>query len=128
MCLYLRGRVYPPISALALVFAREAERSRTSQLGRRGAHESDEARGVDDAAAHAEALALVGGVLAHREDRVLAPPPHALDVDVHGQIPDALLRVERVVVVGVHDPGVVELWRAVRSVSTSAGRGEADAP
>lgn len=39
---------------------------------------------------------------------MLAPPPHALDVDAHGQIPDPLLGVHRIVVVGVHDARVVE--------------------
>lgn len=65
----------------------------TSKLGCRRAPEGNEARGVDDTASGAEALALICGVLAHREDRVLAPPPHALDVDVHREVPYPLLRV-----------------------------------
>ena len=45
----------------------------------------------------------------HSEDGVFAPPPNTFEVDLHGQIPDLLFRVQRVVVCGVHDPGIVKL-------------------
>lgn len=75
----------------------------TCQLGRRRAHERNEARGVDDASAGVEALRLVRRVRAHGDDGVLAAPPHALHVNLHREIPDTLLGVERVVVRRVHD-------------------------
>ena len=81
----------------------EIEGGQTSQLWRRRAQYRDKARGVDDAATDMEALGLVRGVLAHREDRVLAPPPHALEVNLHREVPNLLLGVERVVVRRVHD-------------------------
>lgn len=74
---------------------------RVRQLGRRAADERHHAGGVDDAA-----LGLL--VAAQAEHGVLAPVPHALDVDVVRQVPDLLGRVERVRVVRVHDARVVE--------------------
>lgn len=83
---------------------RDLARVHTSKLGRRRAQEGHETRSVNNAAASVEPLALVRGVVTHCEDRVLAAPPDAFDVDIHGQIPYPLLRVEGVVVLRVHDP------------------------
>lgn len=66
-----------------------------------GTHQGDEAGHVDDAAA-----LLV--VAAHAQHGVLAAVPDALDVDGLRQIPDLVRRVDRVVVLGVHDARVVE--------------------
>ena len=66
-----------------------------------GADKGDHAGGVDDGAA-----GLV--VSEHRPDGVLATVPDTFDVDVHGQVPDPLLRRERVVVGRVHDAGIVK--------------------
>ncbi len=77
--------------------------SLTSQLWRRGTHQRHEACRIDDAPARAQSLGLVRRIVAHREDSVLAAPPHALEIDLHRQIPDLLLRVQRVVVRRVHD-------------------------
>lgn len=71
------------------------------QLGGGGADEGDDGGGVDDGA-------LLLAVLAEGEDGVLAAEPDALDVDVLGQVPDLLGRVDGVGVVGVHDARVVE--------------------
>lgn len=65
------------------------------------ADEGDDGGGVDDGS-----LGLV--VAAECEDGVLAAEPDALDVDVVGEVPDGLGGVDGVVVVGVHDAGVVE--------------------
>ncbi|KAI6762150.1 hypothetical protein HG531_002703 [Fusarium graminearum] len=43
-----------------------------------------------------------------RKNGVLAAEPHTLDVDVLGEIPDVLGGVDGVVILGVHDTGVVE--------------------
>lgn len=40
---------------------------------------------------------------------MLATVPNTLDVDGLGQVPDDLVRVDRIVVLAVHDTGVVEL-------------------
>lgn len=45
---------------------------------------------------------------AHSDDSVLAAVPDTLDIDRLGQIPNALLRVESVVVSGVHNSSVVK--------------------
>lgn len=71
------------------------------ELGRGGADEGDDGGGVDDGG-----LCLL--VAAQRQDGVLAAEPDALDVDVLGQVPDVLGGVDGVVVLGVHDAGVVE--------------------
>lgn len=81
----------------------------TRKLRRRGAHKRDEACGVDDASAGVQALRGVRRIVAHRQDCVLAAPPDAFDVDGHRQVPDALLRVECVVIGGVHDARIVKL-------------------
>ena len=78
-------------------------KGRTGKLGRGGAHDGDEARGVDDAPAGVQALRRVRGVVAHREDGVFGAPPDALEVDRHREVPDALFGVQGVVVFGVHD-------------------------
>ena len=59
------------------------------ELGSGGTDECDHGCGVDDAA-----LGLL--VLAERKDSVLAAEPHALDVDVLGQVPDLLGSVDSV--------------------------------
>lgn len=71
------------------------------ELGSSSAHEGDKGRRVDDGA-----LGLV--VAAEGEHGVLAAEPDALDVDGLGQVPDLLGGVDGVVVLGVHDAGVVE--------------------
>ena len=83
--------------------------ARTCYLGRSSTHDRDETRRVDYAPTWGQTLLWVSLVLSHSEDAVFAPPPNALDVDLHGQIPDLLFRVQRVVVFGVHDPGIVKL-------------------
>lgn len=81
----------------------------TCELRCSSTHKCDETCSVDDASAGMQTLGLIDGVLAHGEDSVLAPPPDAFHVDLHRQIPYALLGVERIVVCGVHDARVVEL-------------------
>lgn len=66
-----------------------------------GADEGDDGGGVDDGG-------LLLAVAAEGEHGVLAAEPDALDVDVLGQVPDLLGRVDGVGVVGVHDARVVE--------------------
>lgn len=78
-------------------------RKLTGQLRCRSTHQSHETCRVDDASTSMEPLGLVCGVLPHSEDSVLATPPHTLQVDVHSQVPDALLGVQRVIVGRVHD-------------------------
>lgn len=51
-----------------------------------------------------------GTHLSHGDDGVFTPVPDSLDVDVLGEIPDLFFRDEGVVVGGVHDACVVELW------------------
>lgn len=63
--------------------------------------ERDDAGGVDDAA-----LCLF--VLAEGEHGVLGAEPDALDVDVHGEVPNGLGGADGVVVLGVHDACIVE--------------------
>lgn len=74
---------------------------RVGELRGGGTDEGDDGGGVDDGA-----LCLV--VAAQGQDGVLAAEPDALDVDVVGEVPDGLGGVDGVVVVGVHDAGVVE--------------------
>lgn len=82
---------------------------RTCKLGSCRTHESNEARGIDDASTSVKALGLIDGVCAHGEDGVLAAPPDAFDVDLHRKVPDLLLSVESVIIRGMHDPCIVEL-------------------
>lgn len=77
--------------------------TRTSKLWGGSTHQCYEAGCVDDATASVQALGLVGRVIAHSEDGVFATPPHTLQVDGHGEIPDALLCVECVIVCWMHD-------------------------
>lgn len=56
-----------------------------------------------------QSLAFIDRVLAHSQDGVFASPPDTLQVDLHSQIPDTLLGVERIVVIGMHNAGIVEL-------------------
>lgn len=74
---------------------------RISQLWRRAPNQPDYTRRVDH-------TPLLLPKLPHTHHRILAPPPHALDIDAHSEIPDLLLRGDGVGVVGVHDPCVVE--------------------
>lgn len=74
---------------------------RVCQLRRRRTHQCNNAGGIDHAGVF---LAM----LPHAQHRVFAPKPHALDVDVVGQVPDLLGRVDGIRVLTVHDPGVVE--------------------
>lgn len=74
---------------------------RVGELRGSGAHDGDERGRVDDGGAR-----LL--VAAQGEDGVLAAVPDTLDVDVLGQVPDGLGSVDGVVVLGVHDAGVVE--------------------
>lgn len=83
-----------------------------SDLRGGSAHDGYKGGGVDDGAADVEVLGLVGGVVAHGDDGVLAAVPDALDVDGLGEVPDLFFGVERVVVGGVHDAGVVELSKS----------------
>ena len=76
---------------------------RTSELRRRSAHEGYKARGIDDTASLVEALGGIYGIVSHGDDGVLAPPPDALEVDLHSEVPDAFFRVERGRVMGMHD-------------------------
>lgn len=74
---------------------------RVRELRRRAADERDDARRVDDAG--------VGlAVPPHAQHGVLAPEPHALDVDRVCQVPDGLGRVDGVGVRCVHDAGIIE--------------------
>jgi hypothetical protein len=94
-------------------FRKENDRI-TCQLGCGGTHNRDKTCGVDDTPTLGQTLLRVGLVLPHSEDGVFASPPNALDVNLHGQIPDLLFRVQSVVVPGVHNPGVVKLCTVVK--------------
>ncbi len=72
-----------------------------SQLGRRAPHQRHHTRRVNHTPPRFPKLP-------HTHHRILAPPPHALDVDPHGQIPNLLLRLQGVAVARVHDARVVE--------------------
>lgn len=74
---------------------------RVRQLRRGGTHQSDHARRVDDAS-----LGLA--VLSQATDSMLAAEPHALDINVLGQVPDVLGTLLGVAVLCVHDTGIVE--------------------
>ena len=63
---------------------------RTRQLGRGSPEDRDKTGRVDDGSTTRTT---------HGWNGVLAAPPHALDVDVHGTIPDTFLGGFRVVVV-----------------------------
>ena len=86
----------------------------TGQLGRRSTHNRNKAGSVNDAPALGKTLLRLSLVPPHGEDGVFGSPPDAFDVYLHRQIPDFLFRVQRVVVCGVHDPGVVELFEKKR--------------
>lgn len=94
---------------------------RTSKLRGGSTHQCYEAGRVDDATASVQALGLVGRVIAHSQDGVFATPPHALQVDGHGEIPDALFCVERVIVCWMHDTygEHANWWSMDRSCYTS---------
>lgn len=72
-----------------------------SQLGRRAPHQRHHTRRINHTAPRFPKLP-------HAHHRILAPPPHALDVDPHGQIPNLLLRLQGVAIFRVHDASVVE--------------------
>lgn len=72
-----------------------------SELRSGSADEGDDGGGVDDGAAGLF-------VAAQGQNGMLAAEPDTLDVDVLGQIPDGLGGVGSIVVLGVHDAGVVE--------------------
>ena len=75
--------------------------SSISQLGRRTPHQSNHTRRINH-------TPLLLSKLPHTHHRILTPPPHALDINPHGQIPNLLFRLNGVGVLSVHDPGVVE--------------------
>jgi len=81
-------------------------------LWRSSTHDRDETRGVDDAPTLGQTLLWVSFIFPHSEDGVFASPPNAFEVYLHGQIPDLLFRVQRVVVRGVHNTGIVKLKSA----------------
>lgn len=87
---------------------------RTCQLGRSSTHDCDKARGVYDTPTLSQTLLRISLILPHGKDGVFRSPPDALEVYLHGEIPDLFFRIQGVVVFGVHDPSVVEL----QSVST----------
>lgn len=72
-----------------------------SQLRRRTPHQSHHTRRINHTPPPLP-------MLPHAQNRILTPPPHALNINSHRQIPDLLLRANRVGVIGVHDPGIVE--------------------
>ena len=90
----------------------------TCQLGRSSTHYRDETRGVNDTPALGQTLLRVGFVLPHGEDSVFASPPNALYVDLHSQIPDLFFSIQRVIICGMHDPGIVELRSFSKHVSS----------
>lgn len=80
----------------------------TCDLRRRSTHLAHKARRVDHASTDMQPFTLVGRILSHRLDRVLATIPHALDVDLLRQVPHFFIGRQSVVVRAMHDPGVVE--------------------
>lgn len=74
---------------------------RVGQLWGGTANQCNDGRRVDDAT-----LCLL--VTAQGQNGVLGAEPDALDVDVHGQVPNVLWRANSIVVLGVHDACVVE--------------------
>ena len=74
----------------------------TRKLGSRGAHRGYKTCRVDNTSTGMQALRLVRWVFAHCEYRILAPPPDPFGIDLHSQIPDALLCVECIVVGRMH--------------------------
>ena len=83
--------------------ARSMKNELTRKLGRSGAHKRHKAGGVDNTSSDMKTFGFVCGVLAHSEDCVFTAPPNALQIDLHGQIPDPLFRVNGVVVLSMHD-------------------------
>lgn len=107
-------------------------KKRTGKLRRGGTHDSDEGSNVDDRSANTEALGRIGLVLhdfcqyiqsvtpdkkrerdahlLHGQDSILASKPDALDIDILSEVPDLLLGIDGVVISGVHNTSVVELF------------------
>ena len=78
---------------------------RTGNLRRRSSQDGHEACGVDDTSAAVQSFALVLWIVAHSYNSVLASVPDSLEIDLHRQIPDLLVRVDCVVVFRMHDTG-----------------------
>lgn len=76
---------------------------RTCQLGRRRSEYRHKARSIDDASAGVQALSFVDRILSHRGNSILATPPDTLEINLHGQVPYSLFRVQRVVILRMHD-------------------------
>ena len=74
---------YDIIGQRSIVRSRYHTITRTCYLGRGSTHDRDETRSVDDAPTWGQTLLWVSLVFPHGEDAVFAPPPHALDVDLH---------------------------------------------
>lgn len=70
-------------------------------LWRGRTNNGDHGRCVDDAA-------LCLAVFPEGSNGMLGAVPHALDVDVHGQVPDIVRTLLRIAILGVHDAGVIE--------------------
>lgn len=51
----------------------------------------------------------IGAHLLHGQDTILASKPDTLDVNILSKVPDLLLGSDGVVIIGMHDAGVVEL-------------------
>lgn len=75
--------------------------SRVGKLRSRTSDESDDTGNIDDAS-------VVLLVASQGKDSVFAAKPYTFDVDVHGQVPNLLRGVDSVIVVCMHDSGVVE--------------------
>lgn len=51
-----------------------------------------------------------GAHLLHGQDSILASKPDTLDIDILSEVPDLFLGIDGVVISGMHDTGVVELF------------------
>lgn len=112
----------------------KGKKKRTGKLRRGGTHDSDEGSNVDNGSANTEAPGRIGFVLhdfcqyiqfvtpnkkkraahlLHGQDSILASKPDTLDIDILSEVPDLLLGIDGVVISGVHDTGVVELFLVI---------------
>lgn len=101
--IYLRCGIWavPKSSFEGYIEVRKGELTR--KLRRSSADKRHKARGIDDTSPNMKTFGFICRVLAHGEYCVFTTPPNALQIDLHGQIPNLLLRVDGVVVLGVHD-------------------------
>ena len=70
----------------------------TGELGRCGTHQCYETGGVDNTTADMKSLGFVGRIVPHCLDSIFAAPPHALEVNLHCQIPNCFFSIEGMII------------------------------